>query len=101
MTIDLAHRISRDLKAAQANGVLPWLRPDTKVQVTVEYVENQGRMIPTRVHNVVITAQHTPDVSVARLRQEILDNVVRKSIPAEYLNDRTEFHVCPFLVVLW
>ncbi|KAL2826556.1 S-adenosylmethionine synthetase [Aspergillus pseudoustus] len=95
LTLDLAHKISRDLKAAQASGMLPWLRPDTKAQVTVEYVEDQGRMVPTRVHNVVITAQHTPDVSIERLRQEILDNVVRKSIPAKYLDDRTEYHIQP------
>jgi S-adenosylmethionine synthetase len=95
LTLDLAHRISRDLKAAHTKGILPWLRPDTKAQVTVEYVEDRGRMVPTRVHNVVITAQHTPGVPVERLRKEILDKIVRKSIPAKYLDDRTTYHVCP------
>ncbi|GMF70265.1 unnamed protein product [Aspergillus oryzae] len=93
LTLHLAHRISRELKAAHTNRILPWLRPDTKAQVTVEYVEDEGRMVPTRVHNVVITAQHTPGVPLEKLRQGILDKVVRKSIPAKYLDDRTAYHV--------
>ncbi|KAL4875658.1 methionine adenosyltransferase [Aspergillus karnatakaensis] len=95
LTLDLAHRISRNLKAVQHKGILPWLRPDTKAQVTVEYLEDKGRMVPLRVHNVVVTAQHTPGVSVETLRQEILDKVIRKSIPAEYLDDRTAYHIQP------
>ncbi|KAE8338541.1 hypothetical protein BDV24DRAFT_153485 [Aspergillus arachidicola] len=95
LTLNLAHRISRDLKAAHTNRILPWLRPDTKAQVTVEYVEDEGRMVPTRVHNVVITAQHTPGVPLEKLRQGILDKVVRKSIPAKYLDDRTAYHIQP------
>ncbi|KAE8392504.1 S-adenosylmethionine synthetase [Aspergillus alliaceus] len=95
LTLDLAHRISRDLKAASIKGILPWLRPDTKAQVTVEYMENQGRMIPIRVHNVVITAQHTPDVTVERLRQDIINKIVHKSIPSKYLDDRTVYHIQP------
>ncbi|PKY04682.1 methionine adenosyltransferase [Aspergillus campestris IBT 28561] len=95
LTLDLAHRITRNLKAAHSKHILPWLRPDTKAQVTVEYVEDKGRMVPTRVHNVVITAQHEPGVSIESLRQEILDKVVRKSIPAKYLDGRTAYHIQP------
>ncbi|KAI9370353.1 S-adenosylmethionine synthetase [Aspergillus egyptiacus] len=95
LTLDLAHRITRELKAAQTTGILPWLRPDTKAQVTVEYLDDKGRMVPTRVHNVVITAQHTPGVSVEKLRQAILDKIVRKAIPAKYLDDRTAYHIQP------
>ncbi|KAF7589395.1 Mat1ap [Aspergillus hancockii] len=95
LTIDLAHRVSRDLKAAYVEGVLPWLRPDTKTQVTVEYKQDGGNIVPIRVHNVVITAQHTPDVTVERLRQEILDRVVCKSIPSECLDEGTVYHIQP------
>ncbi|KAL5003025.1 S-adenosylmethionine synthetase [Aspergillus recurvatus] len=95
LTIDLAHRITRALKAASAEGSLPWLRPDSKAQVTVEYKQDGGVLVPLRVHNVVVTAQHTPAVTVEELRQAIRDRVIRKSVPARYLDDRTVYRVQP------
>ncbi|GMG42812.1 unnamed protein product [Aspergillus oryzae var. brunneus] len=86
-----------ELHPSLFNGISSGLEaPDDEPagdQVTVEYVEDEGRMVPTRVHNVVITAQHTPGVPLEKLRQGILDKVVRKSIPAKYLDDRTAYHV--------
>ncbi|RDW78877.1 methionine adenosyltransferase [Aspergillus mulundensis] len=95
LTIDLAHRISRALKAACIEGTLPWLRPDTKVQVTAEYKQEGGHIAPLRVHTVVVTAQHTPDVTVDELRGAIREMVVLKSIPAMYLDARTVYHIQP------
>lgn len=89
------------MKTAQKEGILPWLLPDTKAQVTVEYVQEQGRDVPRRVHTVVLTAQHTPEVTVEELRKEILEKVIRKAIPSKYLDNDTVYHVSlpslPFL----
>jgi len=72
----LAHAICKRLAAVRRSGELPFLRPDGKSQVTVEYED--GR--PIRVHTVVCSAQHDPDVSDRRLRAEILEKVVKKAI---------------------
>ncbi|KAJ5771928.1 S-adenosylmethionine synthetase superfamily [Penicillium odoratum] len=96
LTIDLSHRISRQMKTARLNKTLPWLRPDTKTQVTVEYIRrNNGETVPLRVHTIVLTAQHTPDVTVEKLRQEIFDQVICKAVPAKYLDDETAYYIQP------
>jgi S-adenosylmethionine synthetase len=71
------------------SGQLPWLRPDGKSQVTVEYEE--GR--PTKIHSVVIAAQHSPDVDYETLREAIIEKVIREVIPAEMLNKETEYFI--------
>lgn len=89
MPIVLAHGITRRLAEVRKNGVLDFLRPDGKSQVTVQYV--QGR--PRRVDSVVVAAQHRPDVSVGTLREAILEEVIRKAIPAEMLDGETRFFI--------
>lgn len=89
MPIVLAHGITRRLAEVRKNGVLDFLRPDGKSQVTVQYV--QGR--PRRVDSVVVAAQHGPDVSVGTLREAILEEVIRKAIPAEMLDGETRFFI--------
>ena len=79
MPIALAHRLSRKLAEVRKNGVIPYLRPDGKTQVTVEYDED-GR--PRRVDTVVVSAQHNPDVTLALLREDIIREVIRTAIPA-------------------
>lgn len=82
------------MKIARLNKTLPWLRPDTKTQVTVEYIRrNDGETVPLRVHTIVLTAQHTPDVTVEQLRQEVFDQVICKAVPAKYLDDQTAYFV--------
>ena len=93
MTIQLAHALNRAMRDARKDGTLPWLRPDTKTQVTVEYETDGGAVIPRRVDTVVVSAQHSEDISTKELRQEILEKIVKKVIPAEYLDDRTKYHV--------
>lgn len=94
LTIDLSHRITRKMKTARLDGTLPWLRPDTKTQVTVEYIRRKnGETVPLRVHTVVLTAQHTQDVTVEELRKAVYEKVICKAIPAEYLDDQTAYYV--------
>ena len=93
MTIQLAHKLNRAMKDARNDGTLPWLRPDTKTQVTVEYEHDGGAVIPRRVDTVVVSAQHSEDISTKELRKEILEKIIKKSIPAKYLDDQTIYHV--------
>ncbi|MDI7269164.1 MAG: methionine adenosyltransferase [Myxococcota bacterium] len=91
LPIQLAHAIVRRLSEVRRSGELPFLRPDGKSQVTVEYED--GR--PIRVHTVVCSAQHAPDVSENRLRKAILAEVIRKAVPERWLDRRTIHHVNP------
>lgn len=93
MTILLAHKLNRAMKDARLDGTLPWLRPDTKTQVTVEYEHDGGAVIPKRVDTVVVSAQHSAEISTKELRKEILEKIVKKAIPEKYLDDRTIYHV--------
>ncbi|MEO5918533.1 MAG: methionine adenosyltransferase [Candidatus Limnocylindrales bacterium] len=91
LPIALAHRIARRLAEARKSGQLPYLRPDGKTQVTVEY--DHG--IPVRVRTVVLSAQHDPDVSAGRLRDELIDAVILPTIPAELRETDPVMHVNP------
>jgi S-adenosylmethionine synthetase len=93
LTVVLAHRLNADMSAARRDGSLPWLRPDTKTQVTVEYEHDNGAVVPRRVDTVVVSAQHSEDITTEELRKEILEKIVKKSIPAQYLDEKTIYHV--------
>jgi S-adenosylmethionine synthetase len=92
LPITLAHALTRRLAAARRSGELPWLRPDGKSQVTVEYDES-GR--PVRVHTVVVSTQHAPEVSNEELRAGVIARVIRHEIPEELLDGGTVFHINP------
>ena len=89
MPIYLAHGLTKRLAHVRKSGQLPWLRPDGKSQVTVEYVD--GR--PSTIHSVVIAAQHDPDVDYDTLREAIIEKVIREMIPKEMLVDKTEYFI--------
>ncbi len=91
MAIALAHRITRKLTELRKDGTLPWLRPDGKSQVTVEYEDDR----PVRVDAVVVSTQHDPDIAYEDLREAIIDRVIRASVPAELLDGGTKFYVNP------
>jgi S-adenosylmethionine synthetase len=91
LPIQLAHRLSLRLSEVRKNGKLPYLRPDGKSQVTVEY--RDGR--PFRVDAVVISSQHDPEVSNEQLRAEIDEHVIRHTISPELLDERTKRHINP------
>ena len=92
MPIMLAHRVARRLAQVRKDGTLPFLRPDGKSQVTVEY-DDDGR--PRRVHTVLVSTQHDPDVELADLAAAVREHVVEAAIPAELLDDDTKHYVNP------
>jgi S-adenosylmethionine synthetase len=89
MPIYYAHRVTRRLAEARKSGVLDFLRPDGKSQVTVEY--DNGA--PRRVHTVVVAAQHVPQVKYDTIREGILEEVIRKAIPENMLDDQTKYYI--------
>ena len=89
--IMFAHRLGRELTAIRKSGKVKWLRPDAKSQVSVLYQDNK----PVRVTNVVISTQHTEDVKNEEIRRFIINNVIRKVIPKEFLDASTEFLINP------
>jgi S-adenosylmethionine synthetase len=93
LTIMLAHKLNAAMAVARRTGAMPWLRPDTKTQVTVEYKKDGGAVIPLRVDTVVISTQHAEEISTADLRREVLERIVKKVIPANLLDERTVYHV--------
>lgn len=95
LTLLLAHKLNRTMKEGRLDGTIPWVRPDTKTQVTIEYAHDNGAVKPLRVDTVVISAQHSEDVTTETVRKELLEKVIKKAIPAELLDDRTVFHLQP------
>ncbi len=91
MPIALAHRITRRLSEARRSGELSWLRPDGKSQVTVEYEDDK----PVRVDTIVVSTQHAPEVEYETLCSEIIERVIRRSVPAELMDEKTRFLINP------
>ncbi len=91
LPIYLAHGLTRKLSKARRDGALPFLRPDGKAQVTVEYIDGK----PARVDTVVVSAQHDPDAPHEEIERGILEHVVRAVIPAELLDEHTRIFVNP------
>src|SRR5918996_4085213 len=91
LTVSLSHRLVKQLALVRKEGILPYLRPDGKSQVTVEY--RYG--VPQRIDTVVISAQHDPDVSNERIDRDIKEHVIRKIIPTRLLDDHTRYFVNP------
>lgn len=91
MPIALAHRLARRLAEVRKSGVLTYLRPDGKTQVTVEYEDDK----PVRVHTVVVSTQHDPDVSQEQIREDVIREVIRPVVPAELLDGDTIYYVNP------
>ena len=101
LTVLFSHALNKAMSDARRDGTLPWLRPDTKTQVTIEYERDGGAVIPKRVDTVVVSAQHSEDISTEMLRKEIKEKIVQKVIPAEYLDDQTVYHVIIPTDVAW
>jgi S-adenosylmethionine synthetase len=91
LPIQLAHRLSRKLSEVRRSKALPYLRPDGKSQVTVEYKD--GR--PSRIDAVVISTQHSPEVGNEQLREEILEYVIHSTIPSDLRDKETKYHINP------
>ncbi|WP_303856305.1 methionine adenosyltransferase [Allisonella histaminiformans] len=91
LPITLAHRLSYRLAQVRKSGEVPYLRPDGKTQVTVEYENGK----PVRVDTIVISTQHNPDVSHEQIEKDMKEKVVNQVIPAELLDDQTIYHINP------
>eukprot|EP00004_Rigifila_ramosa_P018334 TRINITY_DN4552_c0_g1_i1.p1 TRINITY_DN4552_c0_g1~~TRINITY_DN4552_c0_g1_i1.p1 ORF type:complete len:403 (+),score=92.83 TRINITY_DN4552_c0_g1_i1:111-1211(+) len=95
MTHVLATQLGYRLTEARKTGVLPWLRPDGKTQVTVEYEETNGALKPIRVHTIVISTQHSDDVTNDIIRKGLMEEVIKKVVPAHLLDSNTIYHLNP------
>ena len=91
MPISLAHKLAKRLAAVRKDGTLPYLRPDGKTQVTVEYDDDK----PVRIDTVVISTQHDPYVTLSQIRGDLLENVIKPIIPAQLLDDKTKYFINP------
>ncbi|XP_064286342.1 S-adenosylmethionine synthase isoform X2 [Passer domesticus] len=95
LTIILAHKLNARLAELRRNGELPWLRPDSKTQVTVQYIQKNGAVIPVRVHTIVISVQHDETISLENMRRTLKERVIQVVVPAKYLDDKTVYHLQP------
>jgi len=95
LTHVLSSKLCSRLSEARNTKVLPWLRPDAKTQVTVEYKKSGGAVIPQRVHTIVISTQHAENVTNEEIKKGLMEHVIKKVIPEKYLDDKTIYHLNP------
>ena len=91
LPISLAHKLAKKLADVRKSGLLDYLRPDGKTQVTVEYVDGKPKSIDT----IVISTQHSPDVSLEQIREDLVREVVKTTVPRELITDNTKYYVNP------
>jgi S-adenosylmethionine synthetase len=91
LTISLAHKLSRELAAARKSGALPYLGPDGKSQVTVEYAYGK----PVRVDTLLISTQHSSDISQEQIHEDVIEEIMHKVVPADLLDAKTKYYVNP------
>ena len=92
----MALRLSQKLTEVRKKGIINYLRPDGKTQITVEYKEDKnGKMTPVRVDTVLISTQHNPDISNEKIKEDIKKHVIDEVIPKKYLDENTKYHINP------
>ncbi|MCW9067856.1 MAG: methionine adenosyltransferase, partial [Sulfurimonas sp.] len=91
MPIYLAHLLTRKLAEVRKEGIIPYLRPDGKAQISIKYVDGK----PVSVDTVVVSTQHAPDVSQEQIHKDVIDEVIKEVIPAEMITEDTVFHINP------
>lgn len=91
LPISLAHKLALKLTEVRENGTMPYLYADGKTQVTVEYVDNK----PVKVTTVVVSSQHSADIELSQLREDIIEKVIKTTVPAELIDDDTKYFVNP------
>ncbi|XP_055026037.1 S-adenosylmethionine synthase [Misgurnus anguillicaudatus] len=95
LTIVLAHKLNAKMAELRRDGTVPWLRPDSKTQVTVHYKQENGAVIPLRVHTVVISVQHDDYISLEEQQRILKEKVIKSVVPAKYLDEETIYHLQP------
>lgn len=91
LPIYLAHRLTKRLAEVRKEGIIPYLRPDGKAQISIKYIGDK----PVFVDTVVVSTQHAPDVSQEKIHEDVIREVIRHAIPAELMSDKTIFHINP------
>jgi len=95
LTVTLSHDLNKKMSELRRDGTLWWARPDTKTQVTCEYAFDNGACKPLRVHTVVVSTQHSEKVTLAALREDVMEKVIKAVIPAKYIDENTKYHINP------
>merc|ERR1711910_190549 len=95
LTLQLAHQMNKKIADLRRDGTLWWARPDSKTQVTAEYVFEGGACVPIRVHTGVVSCQHSEKVTLEALRKDIMEKVVHTTIPKKYITPETKYHINP------
>ena len=95
LTYVLATQIGHRLTVCRKEKICPWLRPDGKTQVTVEYKKKGGFLTPVRVHTILISTQHDEDITLEKQKEELMEHVIKPIVPAKYLDDKTIYHLNP------
>ncbi|XP_065830922.1 S-adenosylmethionine synthase-like [Oscarella lobularis] len=95
LTIILAHKMNYRMSELRRSGKLNWLRPDSKTQVTIEYKADSGAVVPIRVHTIVISVQHSPEISTEQMQKDLKEHVIKPVVPSKYLDDKTIYHLQP------
>eukprot|EP01039_Chlorochromonas_danica_P007658 gene7658-8463_t len=95
LTHELATQLGARLTEVRKNGTCPWVRPDGKTQVTCEYRLENGRPIPVRVHTIVISTQHSEDITQEEIKAQLKEHVIKPVVPAQYLDENTIYHLNP------
>ncbi|XP_059180263.1 S-adenosylmethionine synthase-like [Centropristis striata] len=95
LTVVLAHKLNAKMAELRRNGTVPWLRPDSKTQVTVHYSQDHGAVVPRRVHTVVISVQHDDNVSLEEQKKVLKEKVIKAVVPSRYLDENTIYHLQP------
>jgi S-adenosylmethionine synthetase len=95
LTIMLAHQLNMRMSMLRRNGQCPWLRPDSKTQVTVEYKNIGGVPVPQRVHTIVVSTQHAAEITLPDLQSQIMEKVVNHVVPAHLRDAKTIYHIQP------
>lgn len=91
MPITYAHRLVKRQSEVRKAHILPWLRPDAKSQVTIEYIDGK----PARVDTIVLSTQHSPDVSYEDLKEGVMEEIIKPILPAHMLDEKTKYHINP------
>ncbi|XP_033835385.1 S-adenosylmethionine synthase [Periophthalmus magnuspinnatus] len=95
LTIVLAHKLNEKMADLRRDGIITWLRPDSKTQVTVHYDQKDGAVIPKRVHTIVISVQHDDNISLEEQKRVLKEKVIKAVVPAKYLDEKTIYHLQP------
>ena len=95
LTTVLSHKLTQKLAECRVSGELPWLRPDGKTQVTVEYSLKDGACVPQRVHTILISSQHAEGIPVEEIRHHLKETVIKGAIPEKYQDEQTIYHLLP------